>query len=377
MRIKRADFPPEAQEAIFGRMRAERERLAREFRAEGQRDRDQIQADVNRRVVIIKAIAERRANELRGEGEAERIKILAESLGKDPEFFAFRRSLEAYRKFLSQNTTVVLSSDAELFQFLDTTKASAISERIATVGALESKSGNLWSVSGTTVHLDGKTAVEVGGVPDEGNILFVEGAPQPDNSILATHVSGGVRGRLQRIDRDRRFTVSGQTVITTSSTQITASLAFASEVYVEGERLSGTLEASKITQGLAGELTNATAPSWTIGEQIVIVDGATEIDDGADQQGALVAVSVSPQPDGSFLALRVRLQQPAEEADFLVGPVSDLLAEWTLEGAGGAFLVGEAADVELGADQEGLDILVGFQRLADGSLRALRIRVAE
>ena len=121
VRIKRADFPEETQQAIFTRMRAERERLAREFRAEGQRERDRIEADVDRQVAIIRAEAERDANIIRGEGEAESIRILATSLEKDPEFYAFRRSLEAYTKFLTQNSTVVLSSDSDLFDFLEST----------------------------------------------------------------------------------------------------------------------------------------------------------------------------------------------------------------------------------------------------------------
>ena len=119
VRIKRADFPEETQQAIFTRMRAEREKVAREFRAEGQRERDRIEADVDRLVAIIRAEAERDANITRGEGEAEAIRILAESLGKDPEFFAFRRSLQAYTAFLRQNSTLVLSSDSDLFRFLD------------------------------------------------------------------------------------------------------------------------------------------------------------------------------------------------------------------------------------------------------------------
>ena len=121
VRIRRADFPEETQQAIFTRMRAERERLAREFRAEGARERDRIEADVDRQVAIIRAEAERDANITRGEGEAESIGILASALQKDPDFYAFRRSLEAYTKFLNQNSTVVLSTESDLFRFLEST----------------------------------------------------------------------------------------------------------------------------------------------------------------------------------------------------------------------------------------------------------------
>ena len=119
VRIKRADFPAETQNAIFDRMRAERLELAAGFRSEGGRERARIEAKVNKDVAIILSVAEKEANILRGEGEAEAIRILAESLSQDPEFFSFRRSLEAYKNFLTQNTTVILSSDSDLFRFLD------------------------------------------------------------------------------------------------------------------------------------------------------------------------------------------------------------------------------------------------------------------
>ena len=119
VRIKRADFPEAAQQNIFARMIAERQRISREFRAEGQEQRDTIEASANRERTILLAEADRTANLTRGEGEAEAITIFAQALEQDPEFFAFQRSLEAYRKFLSTNSTVVLSSEADLFRFLE------------------------------------------------------------------------------------------------------------------------------------------------------------------------------------------------------------------------------------------------------------------
>lgn len=118
VRIKRADFPEAAQQNIFSRMRAERERISREFRAEGQEERDKIEANANRERTILLAEAERDAAQTRGDGEARAIEIFAQALEQNPEFFAFQRSLEAYKKFLSTNTTVILSSDTDLFQFL-------------------------------------------------------------------------------------------------------------------------------------------------------------------------------------------------------------------------------------------------------------------
>jgi regulator of protease activity HflC (stomatin/prohibitin superfamily) len=118
VRIKRADFPDSVTPSIYTRMRAERNRIATRFRAEGDQEDLEIRASANKDRDIILAEADRRSNEIRGEGEARAIEILADALEQDPEFFAFRRSLQAYRQFLTQGTTIVLSADSELFNFL-------------------------------------------------------------------------------------------------------------------------------------------------------------------------------------------------------------------------------------------------------------------
>ena len=125
VRIKRADFPAEVSDRVFARMESEREKIARRLRAEGEERSRNIRAEANRDVEVILAEADRTSNQLRGAGEASAIAILAEALGEDPEFFAFRRSLEAYREFFDQGTTVILSADADLFQFLDTSGTQA------------------------------------------------------------------------------------------------------------------------------------------------------------------------------------------------------------------------------------------------------------
>ena len=119
VRIKAADFPATVEESVFNRMRTERDVQAQRLRAEGAEQNLTITADVDREVTIIRAEADKIGNHLRGDGEAEAISIFAEALGQDPEFYAFRRSLEAYTRFLTQNTTVVLSSESDLFQYLD------------------------------------------------------------------------------------------------------------------------------------------------------------------------------------------------------------------------------------------------------------------
>ena len=118
IRIKRADFPQEVAGRIFERMRSDREKISRRLRAEGEEEARTRRAAADRDVEVILAGADRDASRLRGDGEAQAISILAESLNKDPEFFSFRRSLEAYKEFLNQQTTVILSSESDIFKFL-------------------------------------------------------------------------------------------------------------------------------------------------------------------------------------------------------------------------------------------------------------------
>ena len=118
VRIKRADFPVTIAESVFARMNAERRRVANQERAEGERTKLQIQSDADRQVVEIVTEAEREALEIRGNAEGESIRLFAEAIQRDPEFYTFLRSLEAYQKVLGQGDTVVLDSESELFRFL-------------------------------------------------------------------------------------------------------------------------------------------------------------------------------------------------------------------------------------------------------------------
>ena len=118
VRIKRADFPDSIIETVFTRMRSERQIQANALRAQGEEEFRSKTADVDRQVEVIAGQADETANRLRGEGEAEAIRILAEALEQDPEFFAFRRSLQSYREILGGNTTLVIPSDSDLFRFL-------------------------------------------------------------------------------------------------------------------------------------------------------------------------------------------------------------------------------------------------------------------
>ena len=118
VRMKRVDLPVGVQEAVFARMRAERERMAMESRAEGAQESRKITAAADREVVVLLAEAEKASSILRGAGDAQSIAIYAAAFQQDPEFFAFVRSLDAYEQFLGGGTTLVFSADSELFRFL-------------------------------------------------------------------------------------------------------------------------------------------------------------------------------------------------------------------------------------------------------------------
>jgi HflC protein len=118
VRIKRADFPPDIASSIFARMRAERERIASGLRAEGAQRDAEIRAEVDRDVRVLLQSAEGQSALLRGEAEQEAITVLAEALEQDPEFYAFRRSLEAYKASLKGDTTIFLDPQSDLFRFL-------------------------------------------------------------------------------------------------------------------------------------------------------------------------------------------------------------------------------------------------------------------
>ena len=119
VRIKRTDFPREIAESIFARMRAERNRISKRYRSEGAEEELKIKAQTDKEQTIILAEAKRQSEALRGQGDAEAIKIYAQSLGRDPEFFSFLRSLEVYRESLGSETRLVLSADSPLFRYLE------------------------------------------------------------------------------------------------------------------------------------------------------------------------------------------------------------------------------------------------------------------
>ena len=108
VRIKRADLPPENSQAVFNRMRAERNKEAKEIRAGGEEEAQKIRANAERERTILLADAEQKSQVLRGEGDAEAIKVYADAYGKSPEFYRLSRTLEAYRKSLAKSSTMLV-----------------------------------------------------------------------------------------------------------------------------------------------------------------------------------------------------------------------------------------------------------------------------
>lgn len=120
VRIKQLELPVEVRNAVFDRMRAERERIAREHRAQGDEAAKGIRAVANRDRTVILAEAQRDAERLRGEGDAVATKTYADAYGKDPDFYAFYRSMSAYRKSLgSKRDVLVLEPDSEFFKYFN------------------------------------------------------------------------------------------------------------------------------------------------------------------------------------------------------------------------------------------------------------------
>lgn len=120
VRIMRADLPKENSEAIFARMQTEREKEAREIRANGAEEADKIKAEADKQKTIILAEADKQANIMRGQGESEASKIYINSYGRDPEFAAFYRSMMAYRTAMrNDNTKMVVSPDNDFFKYFN------------------------------------------------------------------------------------------------------------------------------------------------------------------------------------------------------------------------------------------------------------------
>ena len=124
VRIKRADLPQANSDAIYRRMQTEREREAKEFRAKGAEMAVTITSTADKEVTVILAEAQKKSEIMKGEGDGQRNKIFADAFGKDAEFFAFYRAMQAYEKALiGGETSLIMSPDSEFFKFFGNVKA--------------------------------------------------------------------------------------------------------------------------------------------------------------------------------------------------------------------------------------------------------------
>ena len=118
VRIKRADLPQANSEAIYARMQTERQREAKEFRAQGAESATRITSTADKEVTVILANAKKKSEIMKGEGDGQRNKIFADAFGKDPQFFSFYRAMQSYEKALiGGDTSLILSPDSDFFKF--------------------------------------------------------------------------------------------------------------------------------------------------------------------------------------------------------------------------------------------------------------------
>ena len=122
VRIKRADLPDQNEKAVFARMQAEREREAKLYRSQGAEEAQKIRSSAEKEREILLAEADKTAQELMGDGDAAAFAIFSAAYKKDPDFFAFTRSMEAYKKTMNEQSMLIISPDSEFFKYLKKSK---------------------------------------------------------------------------------------------------------------------------------------------------------------------------------------------------------------------------------------------------------------
>jgi modulator of FtsH protease HflC len=118
LQLKRINFPEQNKYAVYARMRAERDRIAKEYRAQGEEMALKIRAEADRQRTELLAEAYRDAEKLKGQGDAEAARIYGQAYGRNPQFYKFLRTLESYKKILNEKTSIILSGDSELLRLL-------------------------------------------------------------------------------------------------------------------------------------------------------------------------------------------------------------------------------------------------------------------
>ncbi len=117
--LKKLDFPEQNKESVFKRMKAERERIAQQYRSEGEEEAMKIKAEADMEKSRILSEAKEEAQKTRGEADAEAIKIYAKAFNKNPDFYRFMRTLESYEKILNEKTTIIMPENSDLLKFLN------------------------------------------------------------------------------------------------------------------------------------------------------------------------------------------------------------------------------------------------------------------
>lgn len=119
VQLKQIGFPDTNKQSVFQRMKAEREKMARLYRSEGTEESSKIRAEADKEVATIKSKAREEAEKIKGKGDAEAIRIYADAFKRDPKFYEFTRSLEAYEKLIDEKSTLILPSNSKLLQYLN------------------------------------------------------------------------------------------------------------------------------------------------------------------------------------------------------------------------------------------------------------------
>lgn len=233
VRMKRTDFTPEIAQAVFARMIAERQQEAAQFRAQGAEQDFRIRADANRQRSVIIATATKHSNVIRGCADAVAVKIFADAFNRDPEFFAFSRTLEAYSTFLSQNATVVLDAENELFRYLSDPSGLLNGELPTGLPAIREQS----SIDTTLLTQDQITAQRV---ECDANGLSAAG--------LLTTLAGVVQNiALDPLTLLLEWTVGGQQIVVSADSDLSALEGTEAEVLI-GRTVFTGLEDDPATQ---------------------------------------------------------------------------------------------------------------------------------
>ena len=253
-------------------------------------------------------------------------------------------------------------------------------------GSLDSKDGSIWTVGTTDIRVNSDTVIE-GNASDIGTDVLVSLVRKRDDSLEAltivpqqpVELVAGILGSLG-LNTGDTWRVGTFDVVVDENTDVglgADQLGAGVLVSVERGRDGSLLALRMVFQELAdtgnsvlGTLQAVSGATWTVGGFDIVVDDDTQVGSGADQIGAGVIALVERDEDGSLVALSISVQG-------IVGTVNSVTKDWTISGESQVITVDEDTNIELGADQVGLVVLVGFERQRDGSLLVLEARIEQ